>query len=736
MKQGLYSGLIIGLAVLWSAQEAYAQDNAADKPQGVQVRKQIDTVSVTARKREEPEQRTPVTMSVITGDSLERLFVNDLSDLNNVAPNVILEPVGVFQNTAAFFVRGIGSADVDSAQDPAVGIVIDGVAMARNATSLLDMFDVESVEILRGPQGTLFGRNTVGGVVNVRSRRPSGEFGVRGRLTFGDYGRADVRLAVDVPVIEGKVAAKVAVLWQNFDGFWFNEFTQEDAGGDDLLVVRPMVQFTPSDNFDLTIIGEVQRDRGDIYPATNGSTSGQLLGRIFGLPGHDLGEGPEFVWRADAPNINRVDVWGITAEANLTTGIGTFTSVTGYREAVELAWTDLDAEAIPFFNTVRPIDHEQLTQELRLASDVTDWLDIVVGLYFFRQEFAMAQQRNQTFIPGVPSTFGFTAQTHKSYAGFFHANIKLTDNLRATVGGRYTKEKKHFTHNPLGTCPGPGPENCPPPFEIDESWDNFGPKIGLDYFFNDDVMVYASWSRGFRSGGFAGRAVSISTIGPFDEEKLDAFEIGLKSDWFDRRLRVNLALFWYEFDDLQRVIIRESTTGPGNETITDNAAAARIRGLELEITAIPFEGFTLEGSLGYLDAEYADFFADLNGDGIETDNSALELSRAPKWQLRISATYEFPLSNLGILALNLDYSYTSEFFLAVGNGDFNLREDVNLLSGSVTFRDNEERYRLSFFMKNITNELYRQSATVVGALNRIYVPGDPRHWGIELGFDF
>jgi iron complex outermembrane recepter protein len=294
----------------------------------------IEEIVVTARKREEPLQESPVAVTALTGETLERTFSTDISDLNGSAPNVMIEGIGAFSSSAAVFMRGVGNADIDSSIDPPVAIFVDGIYIPRPANSSIDMFDVEQVEVLRGPQGTLFGRNTTGGALHIRTRRPGNEFATRGSITVGEYGRRDLRAAAEAPVVEGVLAAKVAVFSQQFDGFFKNEFTgapgnrsREKIGGTDSLNVRPMIHFTPNDTFEATLIGEWLKERSDPNPLVNISTPTQLVQRIYRPATFAPGQDVRHVNYNLSPGQIDNDIWGLTLEMNWEVFGGTVTSV-------------------------------------------------------------------------------------------------------------------------------------------------------------------------------------------------------------------------------------------------------------------------------------------------------------------------------------------------------------------------------------------------------------------------
>ena len=735
----LSSSLLTGTAGLVLAAvttPAVAQDDGAGSVQTVQ---RNDVIIVTARKREESLQETPVAVTALTGESLERIYATDLSDLNGQAPNVTVNTIGNFGSSVSVFIRGIGNGDPDSTVDPSVGIYIDGIYIPRTANSSIDMFDVEQVEILRGPQGTLFGRNTTGGAINYRTRRPTGNSDVRGSITLGEYGQRDIRIAAETPIVEDILNFKIAAFSQHLGGYYRNTFTGipgrrtgTRAGETNVFNLRPMLQFTPTDNFEWTIIGEYVRERSDNLPTINVSTPNQLLQIFYDPPTFGRNEDVrEFAW--NVPGFSNIDIWGITSEINWEIGPGTLTAVTNYRETEDINNNDTDGTTATIFETLRNQPHEQFSNELRYNWDVSRRLDVIVGAYYFRQEYFL---RRDTFLDvrntgNTTHLNAITGQTHSNFAIFAQADLNLTEELRLSVGGRATWEKKDFFATLFTPFPDLGQQ-----FNLDENWSNFGPRIGLDYQATEDVLLYGHYSRGFKSGGFNGRGGTPGALGPFDEESVDAFEVGLKADWLNNRLRTNLALYYSSYSDLQRTVIRNLPDAANpQETITDNAASADVYGFELEVNAVPVDGLRFDLAVGYNDASYSEFMADLNGDTIVTDNSDLPLSRAPRWTLGTGVSYTADLGSAGALTLRGDWTHVSSQNLLASGAPAGQIPSYNLIDSSIRWDLPGDQFYISAFVKNLGDELYEVSFTPVANLFSFHQISPPQRFGIVFGFD-
>ncbi|MGI9327576.1 MAG: TonB-dependent receptor [Pseudomonadales bacterium] len=723
----------------------------------------LEEIISTARKRSEPLQDTPVASTVLSGEGLDLRFHSDLKTIAFPAPNVNLATVSAFSNAISVSIRGISNSDIDSTVDPPVAIFVDGVYMPRPVASSMDLFDVEQIEVLRGPQGTLFGRNTSAGAIQIRTRRPSGEFGVKGKFTLGEYGRQDVRLAVDFPLVEGKAAGKISILSQNMDGYYESAIDGGDLGAEDILAIRPMLQFTPTDNLDITLIGEYHKNNSEPRPQQNQSPGSRLLCVLHGFCGFELGQGDEYTVEAvEAGNID-AEIWGLTGEVNWQLDKGIVTLIANYRDMEEEVVYDPDAVLYPMFLVDREQPHKQWSTELRFASTAWERFDFITGIYFFHQEYDL--ERNTFLAIVAPSPIGrnlsLTGQDHDAFSVFGEVNYHVNEALTLTVGARYSDEEKEFYQQPFGPYPNAGPQ-----IDVDESWDDFGPKFGIQYRFNPDLMAYATYQKGFKSGGFNGRCgQSVTCLRPFDPEEVDGYEVGLKADFLDSRVRTNLAVFYSEYSDLQRGAIVPLPPGAANpqETVTDNAAGATMQGVELEVTAIVAEGFQIDLAVGYLDAEYDDFCADVNGAQtfpsqpasncggsvtqtnnlndpggaaaylVDEDNSAFEIARAPELNYSLNATYNRQLGNGGYLTFNTRYTWVDELYTDVSEAS--LRDDVGLLNASISYESPEGRYRISVFGQNMTNETYADSRTLVPPLFDTRAVNSPERYGIELAWN-
>ena len=753
--------------LMWTA-PAWSDDHeATDQSSGY-----VEEVISTATRREEPLQETPVASTVITARQIDMTFSSDIGSMPFLAPNVSINR-GLLSTQATPSIRGYTLTDVDSTFDPPVATMVNGVYYARPTMNNLDMFDVESLEILRGPQGTLFGRNTTAGAIQLRTKRPVDEFETSGKVTIGDYGRKDFRGAVNVPIIDGRLNARIAAYSLNSSG-WYNSqetanSSPRDIGKDDKLTIRPTLHFIFSDTVDLTLIGEFHRDKSDIRPQKNYSGPARSLCSNHGYCGTPFDEldskSDDYDADVTDPGFVDIEIYSITGELNWDVPMGTFTLLSNIRDTEETWVYDADGVgAYDMFLVDRRQPHEQFSTELKFLSTAFERFDFVGGVFFFKQEYDLERRTgigSDRLSAPNPNAFvipliSITGQEHEAWSIFGEVNFHVTDQLTLTAGGRYTDEKKDFYQQTFGVGT-PGARQ-----DYSQSWDNAGPKFAVKYQINDDVMAYASYQKGFKSGGFNGRCGQTATCArPFGPEKVDGYEIGIKSDLFDNRVRANIAAFLTQVEGLQRGRIVPLPPGATNpqETVTDNAADAEMKGIELEITAFVTENLRLDFTMGILDAGYDDFCADINGASIETtvpvsdcggevvgfpsgtgtayivdtDNSDLAFQLASDLSMTIGATYEHPLGNGGLLTLNANYSYVDDTHTDIG--ELSLRDSVELLNASISYESPGERYRISVYGTNLTNEIYVLSRTIVPPLFDYRNVSPPRLWGVEFGWN-
>lgn len=732
----------------------------AEEQQADQV---IEEVLVTARYREETAQDAPTAVTAYSELMLEKMTAQDLRDVGPATPNVHIQPVVTFPNSAAIHIRGMGQQNIESTNEMRTGLSINGVFVSRPIATLVDFFDVSTVEVLRGPQGTTFGKNSLAGGLAINTIRPDGTFDYKAEVTGGNEGRMDFRGAIQFPIIEDKLSARLSVLSQNYDGHFKNRVNGEDLNGENIDTVRGTLVWTPTDNFEATLIATWLEERSDAPGGDDDSDPNQLLPLVFGFT--EPNDGPFTVGR-DALDFHDTDQNSVTGIINWDIGDFTLTSVTGWMETDDFIASDFDQTEVPFFPTFRDQVHDQFSQEVRLSSNFEGKdgflgnLDFVLGLFYFEQEHELVQS-----FPTLGPSADYAHQDGESEAIFAQAIYALTDDLNLTVGVRHTREEKEFERNSgffFPTIDAQDPSSRPSigfmsntPFDVfgDLDSNNTSGKIGLDYHFNDNVMAFLNFSQGFKAGEFGARAASLATVGPTDDEESDSYELGIKSDWLDGRLRLNATIFHTTFENLQFGVFIPNPANPtGQETANQNIGESTNKGFELELTALPVEGLTLQASIGLLDAEYDEFCADTDGPGpaaisncggqvvdlgdgtflVDEDHTSSEMSRAPEEQYYVSAEYEVP-TDFGIFAIRASGNYESEYFSdGVLNHPKGETGDFWLLDASADWTSVDGRWKVQAWCKNCSDKEYTSGLTPTAQFFNQHFWGLPKMYGLTL----
>lgn len=734
MKTNFVALCVSTSALIWPL-SAQAQADPVSEPQ-VSSSRQIDEIIVTANRRSQSLQEVAAAVTAFDSTALESQAVQSLTDLNSRSPNVVLAPVGAYPYASAFFIRGLGFADVESSYEPAVGVEMNGVYLARNSGALQDFFDIEGVQVLRGPQGTLYGRNTIGGVVSVRTRRPGDELGGEVQLTVGDHGRAEGRFALETPIGDD-LAVRGTLLYKNYNGYSYNPTTDQSVGGGKSYAGRLTFVARPSDDVEATLIADFNRERGTGAAFRNASLPGNVFYNFSPdtgtpTPIHSAGrtdpKNPYIVY-GNTPLFANLDTWGLAFNVDWDLGGAKLTAITGYRSFKDKVQSDYDASPEDFFIAYRDQAHQQFSQEIRLASDGPSTVDYVIGAYFMDQSYDISNLQSGDIFGGG-SLEQIASQSNTAYALFGQFDWHATDRLTVTAGGRYSHEKKRFTNQPLGYTTSQ---------TYRDSWDNFSPRLGVSYEFSPEVNSYFSWSKGFRSGGFSGRASTFTSAGPYGAETVSSFEGGLKTELFDRRVRFNIAAFSATYSNMQ-TSTQDKTPAGVIETVVANAGKSRIEGVETELQWVLGGGFKINGSLAYLDARFVDNFTDLTPDNVAnpTDNKDLPIAYAPKWSGSMSLSYDQDIS-LGHVLASVSAVYMDDIYTS--SGTINRTSDVQMRPSNILFDaaaslQMTDGWRIGAWVKNIFDKEVINNTFGLGDLGLLRVYSPPRTFGVDIGYRF
>ncbi|MBL4869471.1 MAG: TonB-dependent receptor [Robiginitomaculum sp.] len=748
------------------AQNAAAQEERA----------RLDEIVVTARKVTESLQDVPISVTAHTAASLNKKGLTNISQIGDYTPSLIMDSTSALTGSSATittFIRGIGQSDFLLTIDPGVGIYVDGVYVARSVGGIVDLLNLEQVEVLKGPQGTLFGRNTIGGAVNIISAKPGDVFAAKAELTIGTDNRQDIRFTVDVPLIEDKLYSSISVSSKNRDGHAKRiPFTgvrgpdipypsaaisdNAELGNENTDTIKGIFVLQASERLSATLILDGTRARGQSAPSTllrayPGATqlAGLYNGCIAGViplsacgPAHNLNgdadpnndrtpydsrfvTGDPFTTYATGPNFSNLDLFGssLTLDYELSENIDV-KSITAFRKLDAAFGRDGDNSPIVIDHTSNLYEHEQFTQEFQFSGKAMDsklkWL---AGLYYFAEK-----GEDNVFVPlgGLPflNLDELNIVNNKSIAAFGQFTYSLTDALSVTAGLRYTDETKKYRpiHRELVSGALLIPDD-----EVELKIDDLSPRFGVEYRWNENLFTYASISKGFKSGGFTGRTVDPQPAArPFQPEKVWAYEGGFKSDFADGRVRLNGAVFYTDYSDLQ-VVNQEGIT-----PITVNAGKAEIKGIELELNALLTDNLQISAGLALTDAKYKEIT-----DPFATINLDSKFANTPEVSSTLSLDYTHDLQSGASVVVHGDWNYNSTIYNNAENAPELTQDAVSLLNAAITYNHAGDNWALVGGIRNITDEIYLISGfdqPGVGFTEGTFAR--PREWYLTARFSY
>jgi iron complex outermembrane receptor protein len=695
---------------------------------------QLEEVVVTAQKRAENNQKVPVAVTAFDASALEAANINTAEDLAQLTPGLVMSRG---ERTLTPYLRGVGS-DVNTVGfESSVAVYVDGVYFTRLSPGFLGLSDVERVEVLKGPQGTLFGRNASAGLINVITVDPSLNE-TTGELTlgYGNYERSTAEGRVSAPLGD-KVAASLAFSYgHQGEGYGVNKVTGNKDFFESGYTLRGKLLFQPSDATRILLTGYYMDsdfgDKGNTYP---GTTQGYETPPFAGFP--PLGN--FYDHRADKDGRSESQAYGGSLKIEQDVGFATLSSITAYQHVLENQSFDADYLDRPEFVVEASVPQYTITQELQLASPSGDSFQWTTGLFYFQNhgEYPPIAFHGLAFPVDEVRLYG--EQTAKSYAAYAQGTFKLTDQLSATLGARYTYDdiaaKGHTVLNIGGNLVDLG---GPPDDSTTGSRNTF--RAALDYQITPDAMVYASFNSGYKAGTYSILPYSPEPAKP---ELLDAYEVGVKTEFFDRKVRLNGAVFYYDIKDPQILIIA------GNAATVANAESADVKGAELDLEMAVTPELTLRLAGSYVDAKYTKFtnapalYPNPNTDPAfpiggtlpptSIDASDTQMIRAPKVQYTASAHYAVE-TGVGTLSLNADYAYMGDFFW---HPDHVLEQDAYGLLGARAALSLSNNIDISIWGRNLTDEKYVNFVIEqAGPAGYPYTAGPPRTYGATIGYRF
>lgn len=735
--------------------------------------RQLDVVYVTAQRREEKLSDVPISISALSEAQIERAQVRTVTDLSTVVPNIqINETIG---NTYGplISIRGISpSADTSLARDQPVGIYIDGVPVSKSTGAAFDTVDLERVEVLRGPQGTLYGKNTIGGAINLITQKPSGEFGGSALFGAGSYGALNSRVSVDLPETAG-FSAKLALINRQEDGYYRNDALASNYGEEKVWAGRVDILWEPTDNFSALYAFDKSDSNGT--PAQLALTEVTGVGPVAfinGLLAPYVVDGRTRTTSANSAYNSDFETSGhaLTLEWQPGWGDLTLKSITARRTAYTNSQSDFDGSPIDLIRFTLINDYEQFTQEFQ-AIGTAGAFDYTFGLFYLDDEYDSYNPR-WNFQFGGNDVFDISdrsggSQSQAAYGQVAWKPAAFEDRLKLSVGARYSREEKEAVElflanstyaaaptsptsgvferdadgNPVtrsgepasGARPGAGGIGYTDliPLENDGVWSRFDPEFNVLYKFTDDFSVYGRVATGFKSGGINDTAATNSAfLTAYDPEKLVSYEAGFKFATPDRVWQTSGAVYHSDYTDFQAgVFVPELVT-----TNIINAGEAKLTGFELEGAVQPLDNLSLNFGLGYVDARYSEFILP---DGTDVTDTYV-IPRSPEWNYRIGAMHEHDLG-FGTLETSANYSWRSDQATTISNDPLSELPAYGLLSARIALTDiqlsNGTTLEVAAWGKNLTDEEYLVSAINLSILT-VSQFGDPRTFGADLRIRF
>jgi len=730
----------------------------------------LGEITVTAQFHEQNVQDTPIALTAVSSEMMEERSQIDLSSIAAQAPNVVLiETGGAFGPGMSATIRGVGQADFNPAFEPGVGIYIDDVYYSSLTGANFDLLDLDRVEIARGPQGVLGGRNSEGGSVKLYSQKPKGDGSGSMRLTFGSRNLQDIRATGDFSLVPDTMFVRISSVSRKQDGYVDrydygclypesgipNQTQQGDCflgtqGGKDYTASRAALRWLASDALEVNLSADYSMDNSEVgaivlqnaIPGPFNGAYGVLYDDAFVPSDPHTTYASYTVDRLDGSTVSfspttRTEVWGVNLNLDWTlTDSLALKSITAYRE-FDSRWVE-DNDVSPLHGSLgaEHLMNESLSEELRLNGTFGDALDYTLGAYYFDQ--TTTYETHQILYYAFPGFefLGDDPVDASSYAGFLNASWHLTDKLNVNAGVRYTQEEKDYQYGrePVGDSVTLGIDALDGTVGAYEG-DKVDYRFNVDYRFTDQVLVYASVATAFKGGGTNARPFFPSQVVTFDKEELTAYEVGAKTDFLDKRIRLNASVFFNDYKDIQLTVLACDTISPfpgAPCAATFNAGDAEIKGAEVEITMTPVEGLIFELTGSTLDFEYTSANPDT---GVTVGDKARGIIDT---KYSLAAQYEVYLSGGSTVTPRFDYAYQSDYYTNVIFEESNHVDGYGLLNGRLTWRSPDGDWEAALIGKNLTDKEYWLSNFDLLALagSQYGLIGPPREFSVQIKKNF
>ncbi len=755
---------VIGAAALAAASGAPAQE--------IRV---LEEIVVTAQKREQSLQEVPVSVSAIGGEQIREGGITGVQDVALETPNFTMTQFNIGE--PQYYIRGIGNSLDSAGSDPAVATFIDEIYVGRSGGSSMDLYDLERIEVLRGPQGTLFGKNVVGGALSIHTRKPSQEFEAKFGVTAGNYSQTVVKGLINGGISDS-VAGKFSFSKRDRDGYVDNVVDGIEYSDEDNFSLRGQLRFTPSDTVEVLIGLDYSDDdqEGNCRNVNNLSLNDPLGLAVFYPPVIDATTGGDVRECASSQGaFQKREVTGSLLRVDWDLPAATLTSITGYRDTdyewlEDLAGLPLGQTPFNLIDTAKENSH-QISQELRLTSSGGGRIDWLAGAFYMLEDVYRDERFEGAFFTPLAEQ-GFSllngdvvfAQDNEttSTAIFGKLDFHVTDTVSVSVGARYAQDDKEIAQSLrnledpafdsavlsaiLGTpinlvvlgipANGPGdliafittgnPAALKTPYRIqaDDDWSEFVPSASVSWQFRDDSLLYFTAARGYKSGAFVSSTTTPEAAAvALEPETATNFEVGIKSELLDNRLRLNASAFTMDYEDLQVFRLVGSLLVGAN-------AKATTEGIELDATALLTPNWLIRGNYAYLDAEYDDF------DAGATNFAGNTLPRAAENSFSLNTTYTVNLAGGSFLDFNLGYAYQGDFFVEPANSPASKEDGYGLLNASVAWSSADGRWDVSVWGKNITDEEYRIHSIISNIAGTVDLWGLPATYGVTANVSF
>jgi len=725
----------------------------------------LEVIEVTAQKRAQSVQEVPISISAFHGDSLNDMGIVETDQLGQYVPGLEISTANGEGSQLIVFMRGAGLTDFNANNAGPIGIYSDEVYISSPALTAFQFFDTERLEVLKGPQGTLYGRNTTGGAIKFIANKPTEDLEARAKFSYGNDNTTVLEAAVSGPLSDN-IRGRLSFIKNDSDGYGTNLVDGSDINGVDSFAYRSFLEF---DYDDLNILvnlhgAKVDSDTTSSVPLgllnPDGSGTPCALDMIKANQCVDLFgyNAPDDPYKGHYNNVQKVDLdsSGGYIELDYDFGDITITSITAYEKVERFIPEETDGAPTSTLDLFYNVESDTFSQELRIAggSDSSNWL---LGAFYLSENLKQNQTADilstfRAFTGGLSDPEGVTLgapilftrtknkQEIESYAIFGQYSFNVTDRTTLTVGGRYTDEDRDFTTTTSledEVLFGPNGLTLLDNLTLDTQADAFSYRLALDHKFSDKVLGYSSISRGFKSGGFNGGFLSLVPeeamlqAQPFEPEYLTAYEIGLKSDLLDNKLRLNTAVFFNDFSDLQ--VFTVIPTGNIPVTVLDNASDAEVIGVEFDATWIATEGLTVALTGAYMDSELKGFTATASGQ----DFSGNELAYTPKVSLSALIRYEYYMQDGGTLSVQSSAAYKDDQFLSTENNPIIAQDAYTLVNARISYESSEGTWSVAGYVNNLTDKKYKTlvaDTSDFGFYQQYF--GTPRHVGIELTLNY